>query len=102
MRLHAIWSLDRRSTGAWLRCNMRGMVLRGKLLAALGVLLIALALFVDWPKEKLGVGTGPFLIGVLGDDPFGIILDETVRDVTVNNRDGNLSVQSLLIREVKK
>lgn len=31
---------------------MRGMVLRGKLLAALGVLLIALALFVDWPSPS--------------------------------------------------
>ncbi len=28
---------------------MRDMALRGKLLAALGGLLIALALFVDWP-----------------------------------------------------
>jgi hypothetical protein len=31
---------------------MRGMALRGKLLAALGVLLIALALFVDWPPPS--------------------------------------------------
>jgi len=31
---------------------MRGMVLRGKLLAALGALLITLALFVDWPPPS--------------------------------------------------
>jgi hypothetical protein len=31
---------------------MRGMALRGKLLATLGVLLIALALFVDWPPPS--------------------------------------------------
>lgn len=31
---------------------MGGMVLRGKLLAALGVLLIVLALFVDWPPPS--------------------------------------------------
>lgn len=31
---------------------MRSMVLRGKLLAALGVVLMALALFVDWPPPS--------------------------------------------------
>jgi hypothetical protein len=31
---------------------MRGMVLRGKLLVALGALLIALALAVDWPTPS--------------------------------------------------
>jgi hypothetical protein len=31
---------------------MRGMALRGRLLAALGVVLIALALFVDWPPPS--------------------------------------------------
>ncbi|MDH5252644.1 MAG: hypothetical protein OEW25_04895 [Nitrospira sp.] len=31
---------------------MRGMMLRGKLLVALGALLIALALFVEWPPPS--------------------------------------------------
>ena len=31
---------------------MRGMVLRGNLLVALGALLIALALFIEWPPTN--------------------------------------------------
>ena len=43
---------------------MRGMALRGKLLAAFGVALIALALFVDWapPSEPSLPETKSFLL----------------------------------------
>ncbi|MBH0190067.1 MAG: hypothetical protein HP493_14805 [Nitrospira sp.] len=43
---------------------MRGMALRGKLLAALGVALIALALFVNWapPSEPSLPETKSFLL----------------------------------------
>ena len=40
---------DSRSTGARLRSTIRGMALRWKVLVALGALLIALAMFIDWP-----------------------------------------------------
>lgn len=42
--------------------------------------------FVDWPPETFA-GTGDALVvGVLGEDPFGAILDDTFRGKTVNNR----------------
>jgi len=47
--------------------------------------------FVDWPADTFSSADQPVVIGVLGDDPFGSYLDETVRGERVNNR-------SLLIR----
>jgi hypothetical protein len=35
--------------------------------------------FVEWPPEALSTSGKTLVIGVLGDDPFGAILDETVR-----------------------
>ena len=40
------------------------------------------AKFVEWPGE----GREPLVIGVLGKDPFGPVLDEVVRDKTVHGR----------------
>jgi hypothetical protein len=44
------------------------------------------AQFVEWPKESFAGPDAPFVIGVLGEDPFGAILDEVVRGETVKNR----------------
>jgi hypothetical protein len=35
--------------------------------------------FVEWPAAAYASPTAPFVIGILGDDPFGNILDEVVR-----------------------
>lgn len=35
--------------------------------------------FVEWPPETLSKSGRTLVIGVLGEDPFGAILDETVR-----------------------
>jgi len=45
--------------------------------------LLNVAQFVTWPSQSSDV---PFVIGILGDDPFGSYLDETVRGEKVNNR----------------
>ncbi|MDR3456459.1 MAG: YfiR family protein [Verrucomicrobiae bacterium] len=37
------------------------------------------AQFIDWPPAAFGGADAPFCIGILGDDPFGNYLDETVR-----------------------
>ena len=50
--------------------------------------LLNIAQFVSWPSQS---SEAPFVIGILGDDPFGSYLDETVRGQKVNNR--SLSVQ---------
>jgi hypothetical protein len=40
--------------------------------------------FVEWPLAALPRENAPFVIGVLGKDPFGAHLDEVVRGETVN------------------
>jgi hypothetical protein len=43
------------------------------------------AKFVEWPATSADAGK-PFLLGVLGHDPFGPALDETVEGKTVHGR----------------
>lgn len=40
--------------------------------------------FVEWPASAFSGPDGPFVIGVLGNDPFGGYLDETVHDEKIN------------------
>jgi hypothetical protein len=42
--------------------------------------------FVEWPPESFAESGAPLIIGILGDDPFGAYLDETVRGEMVNGR----------------
>jgi hypothetical protein len=42
--------------------------------------------FVEWPAQSFADARAPFVIGVLGRDPFGSALDEAVRGETVNGR----------------
>jgi hypothetical protein len=39
--------------------------------------------FVEWPSASFAAPADPFVIGVLGDDPFGARLDEAVRNERV-------------------
>ena len=50
------------------------------------VFLFNLAQFVDWPARAFPDAKAPVVIGVLGDDPFGSYLDETLRGESVRNR----------------
>jgi hypothetical protein len=49
------------------------------------VFLFNFAQFVHWPPETFPTSQTPFVIGVLGDDPFGPSLDEAVRGEQANN-----------------
>ncbi len=40
--------------------------------------------FIDWPTNAFAGDQAPFVIGVLGEDPFGPFLDETVRGEKVD------------------
>lgn len=40
--------------------------------------------FVEWPDKILSTDNEPLIIGILGDDPFGAFLDETIKGETVN------------------
>ena len=42
--------------------------------------------FVEWPEGAFPSPDAPVTIGILGDDPFGPVLDETLRAETVRNR----------------
>lgn len=52
------------------------------------VFLFNFAQFVSWPSQP---PDAPLVIGILGDDPFGSYLDETVRGEKVNGR--SLAIQ---------
>jgi len=43
------------------------------------VFLFNFAQFVSWPPDAVPEPDAPFVIGILGDDPFGAAIDETVR-----------------------
>jgi hypothetical protein len=48
--------------------------------------LLNFAKFVEWPATVFRSQQSPFSICVLGDDPFGRDLDETVKGQTIANR----------------
>jgi hypothetical protein len=50
------------------------------------VFLFNFAQFTDWPTNAFEKPDSPLVIGVLGDDPFGVLLDDAVRDEIVNGR----------------
>ncbi|HTA95980.1 MAG TPA: YfiR family protein [Verrucomicrobiae bacterium] len=50
------------------------------------VFLLNFAQFTDWPTNAFDAPDSPFVIGVLGDDPFGDVLDEAVKDEQVAGR----------------
>jgi hypothetical protein len=50
------------------------------------VFLFNFAHFVEWPASAFPNSQTPLVIGILGEDPFGPYLDETVRGETVNDR----------------
>jgi len=50
------------------------------------VFLFNFAQFVEWPSRAFPDRESPLVIGVLGEDPFGAFLDDTVRGERVDNR----------------
>jgi hypothetical protein len=41
------------------------------------------AKFVDWPPDAMKNTDGSFVIGILGRDPFGVALEQTIGDKTI-------------------
>lgn len=50
--------------------------------------------FVDWPGTAFESSNSPFVIGILGNDPFGNYIDETVKDEKMGER-------SIIVRRYK-
>ncbi len=44
------------------------------------------AKFVEWPPEAFSDSGAPLIIGIIGDDPFGSAIDQTIDGKTVNGR----------------
>lgn len=40
--------------------------------------------FVEWPASAYPTSTAPFIIGIIGDDPFGPYLDKVIQNEQVN------------------
>jgi hypothetical protein len=62
------------------------------------VFLFNFAQFVEWPESAFPHAKAPVVIGILGTDPFGRFLDETVRNERVNGR----SLQVARFRSVEE
>ena len=43
------------------------------------------AQFVKWPPDSFTSADAPFYIGILGDDPFGATLEETIQGEAIEN-----------------
>ncbi|MBS0632310.1 MAG: YfiR family protein [Verrucomicrobia bacterium] len=88
--------LGRVGAGRWLACLL--LVLAGLLPGPAvarplsreydvkAAFLYNFAMFIDWPKEAFAGPDSPFVIGVLGTDPFGSSLEETVAGERVKGR----------------
>ena len=50
------------------------------------VFLYNYAKFVVWPAESFADADAPIILGVLGKDPFGAIIDQTIKGKTVKGR----------------
>jgi hypothetical protein len=50
------------------------------------VFLFNFAQFTEWPTNTFTTDDAPLVIGVLGNNPFGTALEETVANETVNHR----------------
>jgi len=56
--------------------------------------------FVRWPETAFPSSDAPFYVGVLGDDPFGSVLDDTVQGETINGH-RLMVIRSPRIEELK-
>lgn len=68
---------------AFLPSNARAQSKEYQLKAAF---LFNFAEFVRWPANAFAGTNAPFCIGILGDDPFGAALDQTVQGETIASR----------------
>jgi YfiR/HmsC-like len=93
----------RRTLSAWL-CGLLALtILAGGVVGTeaaseyqiKAVFLFNFSHFVEWPPQAFTTPSEPFVIGVLGDDPFGTRLDDVVR----NERIGE---HPLVVRRFRK
>jgi hypothetical protein len=54
--------------------------------AVKAALIFNFAKYTDWPPEAFSRSDSPIVIGILGDDPFGPVLDRVVKGRVINGR----------------
>ena len=77
------------ATSAWLTpapAVLAQEIDEAKALKVKAAYLYNFAKFIEWPDGAFEDEKTPFVIGVLGDDPFGQDLDATVKDKTIAKR----------------
>src|ERR1051325_1173453 len=65
-------------------CSVRGQTSKEYQIKA--AFLFNFAQYVEWPPEAFADASAPISIGVLGEDPFGPVLEQTVQGETINHR----------------
>lgn len=68
------------------RCDVRPMDKSPLEYRVKAAFLLNFAKFVEWPKKSFDNKKSPIIIGVLGKDPFGPLLESTVHGKTVRKR----------------
>jgi YfiR/HmsC-like len=65
---------------------VEGQAVRASASEVQAVFLFHFAQFVDWPPEAFADPQAPVVIGILGKDPFGTFLNQTVQGEAVRGR----------------
>lgn len=79
-------------TGRWLCLLLLSLLMAGKVMGqskeyqVKATFIFNFAQFIDWPATAFTETNAPFCIGILGDDPFGKYLDETVQGEKIAGR----------------
>ena len=84
LRILAAGSLQRAFALLLVGCVLAGAAAPVSEYQLKAVFLFNFAHFVEWPADALPRANTPFVIGVLGQDPFGRNLDDVVRGEAVN------------------
>jgi YfiR/HmsC-like len=82
--LGSVLSWPSRGGFYWLGAVVQGQVSREYDVKA--VFLLNFAQFIDWPPEAFPDPEAPFVIGILGADPFRRTLEDVVRNETLRDR----------------
>lgn len=72
--------------GAWASPALRAQAVTASEYQLKAVFLFNFAQFTEWPAAAFTSLETPLIIGVLGDDPFGRMLDDTVQAETIGGR----------------
>ena len=71
---------------AWLMAPFQAASASQSEYALKSVFLYNFCRFIDWPDSAFASPNEPFIIGIIGDDPFGPLLNEAIEGEKYHNR----------------